>query len=88
MGDTYTLGPRFESLVRHLVESGRYSDPSDVLRDGLRLLEDRERLRAIRIAELRRLAEEGRASGLSDEPADAFFDRLETKYPSSVNSTE
>lgn len=32
------------------------------------------------IAELRRLAEEGRLSGLSDEDGDAFLNRLEAKY--------
>jgi hypothetical protein len=42
--------------------------------------ENRERLREIRINELRRLSEEGRATGLSDESGEAFLDRLEAKY--------
>jgi hypothetical protein len=32
------------------------------------------------LTELRRLAEEGRVSGLSDEDGEAFLARLEAKY--------
>ena len=50
------------------------------MRDGLRLLEERERLREVKVAELRRLAEEGRLSGRSDEDGEAVLDRLEVEY--------
>ena len=80
MPSSYTLGLRFETFVKDLVESGRYNNASEVLRDGLRLLEERESLREIKIAELRRLAEEGRLSGLSEEDGEAFLARLEAKY--------
>lgn len=80
MPSSYTLGARFEALVRGLVESGRYNNASEVVRDGLRLLEDREKEREIKVAELRRLAEEGRLSGLAEEDGEAVLDRLEAKY--------
>ena len=80
MPSSYTLGARFEAFVKGLVESGRYNNASEVMRDGLRLLEDREKLREIKTAELRRLAEEGRLSGLSEEDGEAALDRLEAKY--------
>ncbi|HEY1301102.1 MAG TPA: type II toxin-antitoxin system ParD family antitoxin [Stellaceae bacterium] len=80
MPSSYTLGVRFETFVKELVASGRYNNASEVVRDGLRLLEERERLREIRIAELRRLAEEGRLSGVSDAEGETVFDRLEAKY--------
>ncbi len=80
MPSSYTLGARFESFVKELVESGRYNNASEVIRDALRLLEDREQLREARIAELRRLAEEGRPSGLSDDDGETVLDRLEAKY--------
>jgi hypothetical protein len=48
--------------------------------------EVRERLREIRIGELRRLSEEGQASGLSDESGEAFLDRLEAKYQAMATS--
>jgi antitoxin ParD1/3/4 len=79
MPSSYTLGLRFETFVKDLVESGRYNNASEVLRDGLRLLEERESLREIKIAELRRLAEEGRLSGLCEEDGDTTLDRLEAK---------
>ena len=84
MPSSYTLGTRFEAFVKGLVESGRYNNASEVVRDGLRLLEDREQLREARIAELRRLAEDGRLSGVSDDDGEAVLDRLEEKYRSSV----
>ena len=83
MPSSYTLGPRFEALIKGLVESGRYSTASEVVREGLRLLEDRERLRDAKITELRRLSEEGRLSDISDEDGEAFLDRLEAKYRAS-----
>ncbi len=87
MASSYTLGSRFEAFVRGLVESGRYNTASEVVRDGLRLLEDREQLREIKVAELRRLAEEGRLSGLSDEDGQAVLDRLEAKYRATAEGT-
>jgi antitoxin ParD1/3/4 len=65
MPSSYTLGIHFEALVKGLVESSRYNHASEVVRDGSRLLEERERLREVKVAELRRLAKEGRLSGLS-----------------------
>jgi len=80
MPSSYTLGIHFEAFIKSLVKSGRYNNASEVVRDGLRLLEERERLREVKVAELRRLAEEGRLSGLSDEDGEAFLDRLEAEY--------
>jgi antitoxin ParD1/3/4 len=80
MASSYTLGVHFEAFIRSLVESGRYNSASEVLRDGLRLLEDRERLREMKMTELRRLIEEGGSSGLSEQDGEAFLDELEAKY--------
>ena len=80
MPSGYTLGARFEAFVKELVASGRYNNASEVVRDGLRLLDEREKLREIKVAELRRLAEEGRLSGLSEDEGEAVLDRLEAKY--------
>ena len=87
MPSSYTLGSRFEAFVKGLVDSGRYNTASEVVRDGLRLLEDREQLREVKLAELCRLAEEGRLSGLSDEEGNAVLDRLELKYRAMAEGT-
>lgn len=59
MPSSYTLGSHFEGFVQTLVASGRYASASEVLRDGLRLLEEREREQAIKLEALRRDIEEG-----------------------------
>jgi len=63
MPSSYTLGEHYEKFVRELVESGRYNSASEVLRDGLRLLEDAEVLRKVRTEELKKLIQEGLDSG-------------------------
>jgi antitoxin ParD1/3/4 len=79
MPRSYALGARFESFVDAQVKSGRYNNASEVVRAGLRLLEDSEQLRELKLAELRRLVEEGRKSG-EGNPAEDVFARLEAKY--------
>jgi antitoxin ParD1/3/4 len=78
MPRSYALGERFEAFIDAQVKGGRYNNASEVVREALRLLEDHEKLRELRNAEVRRLVEEGRASGFSD--ANTVFDRLEAKY--------
>jgi len=43
MPSSYTLGKHFETFVQAQLEGGRYNNASEVLRDALRLMEDRER---------------------------------------------
>jgi antitoxin ParD1/3/4 len=80
MPRSFALGEHFEAFIESQVQGGRYNNASEVVRDALRLLEDQEKLREIRLAALRRSAEEGRLSGLSDEDGEAFLDRMEAKY--------
>jgi antitoxin ParD1/3/4 len=82
MPRSFALGQRFEGFIDAQVKDGRYNNASEVVREALRLLEDRERLREIRLVELRRLAEEGRSSGLADEDGETVLDALEAKYRS------
>jgi len=85
MPRSFALGTHFEGFIDAQGKDGRYNNASEVLRDALRLLEDEEKLRALRLAELHRLAEEGRASGLSSEDGEAVLDRLEAKYRAMID---
>jgi antitoxin ParD1/3/4 len=63
MPSSYSLGAHFEDFIRSMVESGRYASASEVMRDSLRLLEERETLREAKLAALRTDIEEGLESG-------------------------
>ncbi|MEI2733511.1 MAG: type II toxin-antitoxin system ParD family antitoxin [Rhodoblastus sp.] len=69
MPSSYTLGPHYEKFVKDMVRSGRYASASEVMRDGLRLMEEREELRAAKLEALRASIREGLDSGPS-EPLD------------------
>ena len=47
------LGPVFDDFVAGLLKSGYYQTQSEVLREGLRLLKEREDLKQLRLAEIR-----------------------------------
>lgn len=78
MPSSYTLGRHFEAFVRAQLASGRYNNASEVLRDALRLMEERERRAAVLDAAI--------ARGLADieaglvHPAEDLFDALEARY--------
>ena len=63
MPSSYTLGPHFEGFIKTMVESGRYASASEVMRDSLRLLEEREKLREAKLAALRADIQDGLESG-------------------------
>lgn len=74
------LGKTLETFVSSLVETGRYNSKSEVLREGVRLIQDREtRLAALDASIARGLAD---ADAGRTAPVDAAFDRLEAKYRS------
>jgi antitoxin ParD1/3/4 len=80
------LGLQLERFVSQLVETGRYNSKSEVLREGVRLVQERE----ARFAAL----DESLARGLADadagrtRPAEDVFDRLEAKYLAQSQSEE
>ena len=48
------LGTVFDQFVADLLKTGHYQSQSEILREGLRLLKEREELKQLRIAELRK----------------------------------
>lgn len=63
------IGEHFEAFIKSLVESGRYASADDVMRDSLRLLEQREIFVVAQIESLKVDIADGLASGPS-EPLD------------------
>lgn len=58
-----TLGDRYETYVKELVESGRYNSISEVIRSGLRLLEEEEKITQFKLERLQQEIPKGLDSG-------------------------
>lgn len=72
------LGKQLESFVQELVASGRYGSKSEVLREGVRMVQDREaRLAALDASIMRGMAD---ADTGRTQPADKVFARLMKSY--------
>jgi len=79
MPTSVALGNHFETFVRDQVQSGRFNNASEVVRAGLRLLEESEQVKQLELDALRAQIEAGRTSG-PRKSAEAVFARLQTKY--------
>lgn len=75
MGTNVHLTPELERFARDRVNAGRYNNVSEVVRDGLRLLQDQEVAR--RSAEAARLEEERQRQIESERRQAALRDMLE-----------
>jgi antitoxin ParD1/3/4 len=71
-----SLTPQLEELVKSKVESGLYGSASEVMRDALRLLDERDRLRALRLEEMRAEIKRGLDSG---EPTPLNIGEVKTR---------
>jgi antitoxin ParD1/3/4 len=78
MASSVNLGEQLEAFITEAVKNGRYGSRSEVLREGVRLVQERE----ARLAEL----DKALMVGIADAEAgrvtdgDVVFDRLIRKY--------
>ena len=77
------LTDHHERVIETLVGSGRYQNASEVLREGLRLIEEREAREAARLAALQEAArvgfadlDDGRYRDLRDDELEDFMSGL------------
>ena len=69
-----TLGSHFDEFIENQVHMGRYSSASEVVRAGLRLLEDSD----LKLEILRNLLEDGENSGIADYSYQDFISELDS----------
>ena len=71
-----SLGEHFDSFIAEQLESGRYASTSEVVRAGLRLLEEEE----TRLVTLRQLLEAGEKSDVVEYSLDALIEELDSQH--------
>ena len=80
MASSVNLGPKLEATVDNLVKNGRYGSRSEVLREGVRLVEGREKALARFDAEIMKGIDDADAG--RTKPAEEVLERLHRKYQS------
>ncbi|MBR9912864.1 MAG: type II toxin-antitoxin system ParD family antitoxin [Gammaproteobacteria bacterium] len=68
-----TLGDHFDGFVAQQIAEGRYASASEVVRAGLRMLEENEQ----KLITLRRLLDEGEKSGAADYSYERLMQELD-----------
>jgi len=76
-----SLTPELEKLVTQKVESGLYQSASEVIREGLRLLDDQDRIREVHLHAVRKKIKTGldqldRGEGI---PGDQAYARMKQR---------
>ena len=72
------LGEKLEAVVNDLVANGRYNSKSEVLREGVRLVQEREAALAKLFVSLDRSIEDSKAG--RTKPIEEVAERLTAKY--------
>ena len=70
-----SLGEHFDSFIAEQLESGCYASTSEVVRAGLRLLEEEE----TRLVTLRRMLKAGEQSDVVDYSLDELIEELDSE---------
>ena len=70
-----TLGNHFDEFIARQLKTGRFGSASEVVRAGLRMLEDAE----TKLETLRNLLNEGEASGLTEYTYEEFIAEMDSE---------
>ena len=70
-----SLGEHFDSFISGQINSGRFGSASEVVRAGLRLLENTE----TKLETLRRMLTDGEQSGVAEYDFDSFIAELDSE---------
>jgi len=70
-----TLGDHFDSFLTEQLASGRYASASEVVRAGLRLLEEEE----TRLSTLRKMLDEGETSNFVEYSLNGLIEELDSE---------
>lgn len=70
-----TLGDHFDDFIAKQIKSGRYGSASEVIRTGLRVLEDTE----TKLETLRELLDDGEKSGFADYSYESIVSELDNE---------
>lgn len=73
-----TLGDHLDDFVAEALANGRYRSASEIIREGLRLLEDRE----TKLAALRAALLEGEQSGFTKYSLESLIEELDARHSS------
>jgi len=79
MPSSYVIGEHFEQSIKGQIQQGRYASAREVIRDGLRALEDREKLRALKLETLRTDIQQGINNG-PGRPVQVVTAELQVRY--------
>ena len=84
MASSVNLGEQLEAFITEAVKRGRYGSRSEVLREGVRLVQEREAAWARLEAEIQKGIDAALAG--RSEDADVVFERVLRKYRSAANA--
>ena len=84
------LTPELEQLVHRKVQTGRYNSASEVVREALRLMEERDQMKAMQKEELRKKIAAGLKSLDEGKGVDgeAVFARLEAELDAEIQAED
>jgi antitoxin ParD1/3/4 len=84
MASSVNLGEQLEAFITEAVKRGRYGSRSEVLREGVRLVQEREAAWARLEAEIQKGIDAALAG--QSEDADIVFERVLRKYRSAADA--